>query len=100
MAVETAEEGLDALDKERFDVIIADCILPGMDGLEFLRLASSRHPKTVNILITAYGGDELASKAIEAGAHDCIQKPFSPETLIESLGLLLKNGEEKTRHCP
>ena len=98
MAVESAEEGLDALKKERFDIIITDYHLRGMDGLEFLRLASRRHPKTVNILITAYGSDEVASKAIKAGAHDFIQKPFSPETLIESLERLLKDGEGKSQH--
>jgi len=94
LAVETAEEGLEALRKERFDIIIADYILPGMDGIEFLKLATRSHPNTVNIIITAYA-DDIASEAFSIGVHDFMQKPFSLEKLVESLVLSIEKREEK-----
>ncbi len=96
LAVETAEEGLEALKKERFDIIIADYSLPGMDGIEFLKLASRPYSNTVNILITGYG-DEIPSQVFMEGVHDFIQKPFSPKTIIESLALLIEKREEKSQ---
>ena len=53
-AAESAEEGLEAIKKEQFDIIISDFRLPGMNGLDFLRLATVTQPGAVNILITAY----------------------------------------------
>ena len=93
MEVETAEEGLKALEKEGFDIIIADYRLPGMNGLEFIKLATQIHPDVVSIVITAYGDENIASEAYGLGAHDFIQKPFSPITIIESLVPLLCKRE-------
>jgi DNA-binding NtrC family response regulator len=92
---ETAEEGLRALRDERFDVIISDFKLPGMDGLEFFRLASSSYPNTVNVLITAYGDKEIAVQASEIGVHEFVEKPFKVQTLMSALGRLLKNDNIK-----
>jgi DNA-binding NtrC family response regulator len=92
---ETAEEGLQALNKEAFDIIISDFKLPGIDGIEFLKLATASHPNTVKILITAYGEKDTVSGALGAGAQDFIEKPFSILTLIKSLNRLIQSGNEK-----
>ena len=81
---ETAEEGLRALRDESFDVIISDFNLPGMDGLEFFRLASWSYPNTVNVLITAYGDNEIAAKSSEIGVHEFVEKPFTVNRLMAS----------------
>ena len=62
LALETAEEGIEELKKEVYDIIIVDYRLPGMDGLEFLRQIQELHPDTMRILITAYGSRELVSE--------------------------------------
>lgn len=95
MTVETAEEGLQVIEQETFDVIISDYRLPGINGLEFFKRTSSSHPNTVNLLITAYGDNEMVAEALSAGAHDIIEKPFSPETIIASLVSLLENHKKK-----
>jgi DNA-binding NtrC family response regulator len=92
---ETAEEGLQALKEDSFDVIISDFKLPGIDGIEFLKLATASHPNTVKILITAYGEKDTVSEALGAGAQDFIEKPFSIKTLIDSLNRLIQSGKEK-----
>ena len=87
---ETAEEGLQAIKEERFDVIISDFRLPGMNDLDFLKLATVTHPQAVNILITAYRDEYLFSEAIRMGVTEFIDKPFSVKALAELLAISLK----------
>lgn len=96
LAAETAEQGLEAAKKDRFDIIISDFKLPGMDGLEFFMRVAKFQPNTVNILISGYGGNGLASKAAEAGIHHFIKKPFSFETFTNTLLPLVENYGKKT----
>jgi two-component system response regulator YesN len=92
---ETAEEGLQAIKEERFDIIISDFRLPGMNGLEFLKLANITHPDSVNILITAYRDEYLFSEAIRLGVTEFIDKPFSVKALAELLAVSLKRQTQK-----
>jgi DNA-binding NtrC family response regulator len=86
---ENAEEGLQALKKERFDIIISDLRLPGKDGLEFLKLARNSQPDTLCVLITAYRDKLISSEVSAMGINDFIEKPFSIGALIESLVSLI-----------
>jgi two-component system response regulator HydG len=92
---ETAEEGLQAIQEERFDIIISDFRLPGMNGLDFLKLATVTHPQAVNILITAYRDEYLFSEAIRLGITEFIDKPFSVKALAELLAVSLKRQAKK-----
>ncbi len=96
LALETAEEGMEALKRHDYDIIIADYKLPGMDGLEFLRQIQESHADVMKILITAYGSEEVVSEAKRLGARDFIQKPFTSEAVEESLSVLITNWEPKT----
>ena len=92
---ETAEEGLQAIKEERFDIIISDFRLPGMNGLDFLKLATMTHPEAVNILITAYRDEYLFTEAIRMGVTEFIDKPFSVKALAELLAISLKRRTKK-----
>lgn len=85
----SAEDALEALINESFDIIIADYKLPGIDGMEFFKKADKLNSEAVKILITAYGSKELFAKALNMGIHDCIEKPFTSETIEDSLKRLL-----------
>jgi DNA-binding NtrC family response regulator len=87
---ETAEEGMQTIQRDSFDLIISDLRLPGKDGLEFLRAARSYQPNTLCVLITAYGDKHIFSDATALGIHDFIEKPFSIESLVQSLALLIE----------
>ena len=91
---ETAEEGLQALQDETFDIIISDLRLPGIDGLKFLKMAGMTHPQAVKFLITAYKDDQIYSEAIRTGVHEFIEKPFAVKAFIELLALSLKRQEK------
>ena len=91
----TAEEGLQAINEEKFDIIISDFRLPGMNGLEFLKLATINHPESVNILITAYRDEYLFTEAVRIGVTEFIDKPFSVKALAELLAISLKRQTKK-----
>ena len=96
-ALETAEEGIEALKKQDYDIIITDYRLPGMDGLEFLKRAKESHPQAKKILVTAYRSQEVVSEAINMGIHDFIDKPFTAKTIEESLSFLFQKQKENGR---
>lgn len=72
------EEALQKLREEPFGLVFLDLKMPGMDGMEVLRLIKEDWPKTRVIIITAHGTIETAVEAMKLGAVDFIQKPFTP----------------------
>ncbi len=87
---QSAEEGLQAIKAQHFDIIISDLRLPGMNGLDFLKLTSVTHPDAIRFLITAYRDDHMLSKAIRSGIDQFIDKPFAVNVLINLLAVALK----------
>jgi CheY-like chemotaxis protein len=94
LTLETAEEAISLLGKQKYDIFIVDYMLPGMNGIEFFKKLSSlsidpalpkSHTKPVKILITAHGDKEIITKAKLAGIDDLIKKPFTPESIENSL---------------
>jgi len=94
-AFETAEEGLEALKKQVYDIIITDYRLPGMDGLEFLGRVQASYPQAMKILITAYRSEDVVSEATRMGIQDFIDKPFTAKNIEDSLSRLLREQKEQ-----
>lgn len=96
----SGEECLEALAQQKFDVVMLDVWLPGMDGLEALqRIQATANPPPV-VMISGHGTIETAVRATKLGAFDFIEKPLSIEkTLLtvqhatEQLALLTQNRE-------
>jgi len=86
---ETAEEGMEAVTQQAYDIVISDYKLPGMDGLEFLRRVKAKQPNTFEILITAYANCEIVKEANEIGVKDIIPKPFTSEDVETSLSRIV-----------
>ncbi len=78
-AVLTAQNGTDALDRVREgapDLVIMDIKMPGRSGIEVLKEMKLIDPKSLVIIMTAYGTTETAIEAMKYGAYDYILKPF------------------------
>jgi DNA-binding NtrC family response regulator len=73
------------LDKEQFDVIITDLKMPGLDGLDILRLVKQRELDLEVIIMTAFGSLDTAREALTEGVFDYITKPFKKEQIIYTL---------------
>ena len=86
---ETAEEAMEAVKQQVYDIVISDYKLPGMDGLEFLRRVKEKQPNAFEILITAYANCEIEKEADEIGVKDIIPKPFTSEDVETSLSRII-----------
>lgn len=95
VACETAEEGLETLGDQTYDIIIVDYKLPGMDGLEFLKRIKESHPGSMKVLLTAYKEDKVIAETNRIGVDDFIEKPFTAKTIEESLSRLIEKREQK-----
>jgi PAS domain S-box-containing protein len=73
-AATSAEEGLERLAELRIDCIVSDYDMAGMDGLAFLEAVRAASPDLPFVLFTGRGSEEVASRAISAGATDYVQK--------------------------
>ena len=74
MAVETAEEGLCVLQNNKFDIIISDFTLPGMNGIDFFKQVAINQTDTANVLISGNISPEKLLEKNEAKVHDFVQK--------------------------
>jgi DNA-binding NtrC family response regulator len=91
VAFETAEEAIEALHRQDYDIIITDYKLPGMNGVAFFKQIQNSHPDTIKILITAYKSEVVVNEAKKAGVQHLIAKPFTSETIEASLTRLTAN---------
>jgi two-component system, OmpR family, alkaline phosphatase synthesis response regulator PhoP len=88
----SGEEALKKARAERFDLILLDLMLPGMDGLEVCR-ALKKDEKTMAvpiIMLTAKGEESDIVAGLELGADDYIVKPFSPRVLVARVKTVLR----------
>jgi DNA-binding response OmpR family regulator len=84
LSAKSGEEGLDILAKNHVDIILLDRMMPGIDGIKFLKIIKA-DPKFRNIpviLQTAVTGEKETIVGIEAGAYYYITKPFSSSMLV------------------
>src|SRR4029077_7279486 len=85
-AVESAEEALSLVAREKFFMVITDAHLTGMNGYDLLARLRQAKPELPVLMITAYATAKLAVEAIKAGAIDYLSKPFEPEELLHAIG--------------
>lgn len=76
---ESGHEALKVIEREKPVIMIADLVMPGMDGIELMKRAKARQPRIEVIIITAYASIPTAITAMKEGAYDYIEKPFCPE---------------------
>lgn len=89
----TASDGkgaLDLVETEKPDVVVLDLNMPGIDGLEILRVIKLAHPQIEVIILTGQGSEEKIQKATELGAFAYLKKPIE-------INLLVKTVEEAYR---
>jgi len=88
-----AREALEALEDESPQVLVSDVRMPGMDGLELLRLMKQRHPQVPVIIMTAYSDLDSAVASFQGGAFDYLPKPFDVEDAVQLIGRAMRRDD-------
>ncbi len=84
---ENGQEALNAVDQQKFDVILSDINMPIMNGLEFLEKLR-QHPNgkyTPTLMLTTEASPEMKEEGKRLGATGWIVKPFHPDKLIQAI---------------
>ena len=98
--VETALSGAEALQKEgqsKYDVIIADLMMPGLSGLDLLASLRRLGSKAKVIVVTGYPTMKTTVQSMQSGAFEYLPKPFLPAELRSAVARALASIEEETR---
>ncbi len=80
-----AAAALPCLDVDCPAIVVSDIRMPGMDGLELLDCIMQKDPELPVILVTGHGDISTAIQAVRKGAYDFIEKPVSPQRLLEEV---------------
>jgi len=90
---ENGQQGFDLIQKNDYDLVLVDLMMPVMGGLEMMEKALENNPALIMIVITGFATVETAVDAMKHGAYDYIPKPFAPDQLLT----VVNRGLEKHR---
>ncbi len=88
----SGKEGLERFEKGEYDLVLIDLKMPGMNGIEVLVNIKRQRPEQKVMIMTGYDTVEHIVEAISSGAAHYLEKPFTPDTLIERINEVLGIG--------
>jgi DNA-binding NtrC family response regulator len=93
----SGDSGIQALEKENYDVVVLDLKMPGMDGLATLKEIKKLGLFTETLILTGHGSIDTALEAIKLGAYDYLTKPCEIDDLVGKIegAWQKKDGAEK-----
>lgn len=92
-SMRTAEEALIALEKNKYDAMILDLELPGMNGIEFLDRLPQKYNDMPLVILTGHGSLDSAIKAIRFKVSDYLLKPVKREDVLKSIKKAIKEKQ-------
>ncbi len=78
-------EALDVLSRERFDIVVTDVIMPGMDGLELVKQVRRQYPAVHIVVLTGFPRSADIGDFLAQGVDDFLPKPFRANDLVAAL---------------
>lgn len=95
----SAREALHVLERESFDVVVTDLVMPGVVGTELVAKIKLLLPEQEIVMVTGVVDVKTAVEAMKQGATDYILKPFDRKTLVDSLEKLLQRRRLRDEHA-
>lgn len=92
-----AEGLLSSAKLDEAECVVSDVYMPGMSGIELQRQLAQAYPFLPVLLVTAYGEVSIAVQALKQGAFDFIEKPFSPDDLLDRVRNAVAYGQNCRR---
>lgn len=88
-AVGDGEQALTALEKSRFDMLLADIVMPQLDGIALALKAAKEYPELPVLLMTGYAAERQRAHNLDALFQDVISKPFTLQEIREAVRRML-----------
>ncbi|MGY8737214.1 MAG: response regulator [bacterium] len=95
----SGEEALHILQREDFDIVVTDLVMPGIDGAELVCRVKECLPEQDIVMVTGVVDVKTAVEAMKLGATDYVLKPFDRGTLTDSLDKILATRRLKDEHA-
>ncbi len=95
----SGEEALHILEREDFEIIVTDLVMPGIDGSQLVKRIKERLPDQEIVMVTGVVDVKTAVEAMKQGATDYILKPFDRKTLACSLEKILQRRRLRDEHA-
>ena len=95
VAVGSADEALRQAEKEEFDLVLTDIVMPNKGGVELVQEFRELSPNTVPLVVTGYASVETAQAAIRQGVYDYIVKPFERCDFCAAVAKALRRRYDK-----
>lgn len=92
VCAESADQALEEVAATHIDVALLDIVMPGMNGIDALKILQERHPHIAVIVITGHGTVQDAVQATRLGAYDFLEKPLSREKVLLSVSHALESS--------
>ncbi|MFT5701778.1 MAG: DNA-binding response OmpR family regulator [Desulforhopalus sp.] len=84
-AATRGEDAVSLAEKQSFDAIVIDLAMPGMDGLETLKLIKENNPDAEIVMLSGQGTVKASTEAMKLGAEDFLEKPVNMAELLEKI---------------
>src|SRR5512142_2836424 len=94
----TAEEALQLLSRDHFDLLVTDIVMPGMDGVGLVREAKKRDPDVEAVVVTGHEDVRMAVEAMKAGCAEFLTKPVDRGELAEVADRVLQRVRLRREH--
>ncbi|WP_439405370.1 response regulator FixJ [Bradyrhizobium sp. DASA03076] len=93
-----AQRFLDALPGLAFGCVLSDVRMPGIDGIELLKLMKAQHSPFPILIMTGHGDVPLAVEAMKLGAVDFLEKPFEDDRLVSMIEAAIQQAEPAAKN--
>jgi LmbE family N-acetylglucosaminyl deacetylase/CheY-like chemotaxis protein len=90
-----AEDAIERVSIQRYDLVVSDIQLPGMNGIEFVRTMTERQPDLATLILSAAASFDSAVQALRAGADDYMAKPVDAAQLLAKARELIELTRER-----
>ena len=92
----SGEEGLELVEKNPYELVLTDLMMPGIGGMEVLNRLLKERPEIIVIVFTGFATVDSAREALKKGAFDYIPKPFTPKELSDVLENAVNERAERS----
>ncbi|MDO5577603.1 MAG: response regulator, partial [Fibrobacter sp.] len=97
-SVQSVEQAFEIIDKERIDLVVTDIKMPGLSGVDLLKMVKKKNPTIPVLMTTGFPTLDTAIEALKLGAYDYLTKPFRLEEIGEKIrrAIISKQMEEES----